>query len=433
MRRFIAVYTSIILITVIPNCVLAQDKKTPALETVKNLISDTHGFIEYGYGFRVGSDDRQKHCTTYHETRLQLELSKQFDTFEFQIKKDITYDAWEGTFDLDLREAYVYLFPLDWVDLKIGRQILTWGTGDFLFLNDLFPKDWQSFFIGREDEYLKAPSTALKVSAFPELFGQEFVVDFVWMPVFEHDRFIVGERISYFNTLLNDKAGFKRQVHFERPDRTFDNSVFAARISKNFSGTETALYFYKGFFTRPLGFDFNAWRNIFPQLAVYGTSVRGAVLNGIGNMEIAYYDSMDDSTGDDPFIENSVLKGLVGYTRELKKDLTMGLQYYVEYMMDYGNYRSSYPLSEIRADQARQVVTLRLTQLMMLQTLRLSFFTFYSPTDEDAYIRPSLNYKINDNLDVTCGGNIFVGREEHTFFGQLEDNTNLFARIRYSF
>ena len=36
-------------------------------------------------------------------------------------------------------------------DLKIGQQVLTWGTGDYVFLNDLFPKDYQSFFSGRDD------------------------------------------------------------------------------------------------------------------------------------------------------------------------------------------------------------------------------------------------------------------------------------------
>ncbi len=48
------------------------------------------------------------------------------------------------------------------VNLKIGRQVFTWGTGDYLFINDLFPKDYESFYIGRDDEYLKRPSEAVK-------------------------------------------------------------------------------------------------------------------------------------------------------------------------------------------------------------------------------------------------------------------------------
>ena len=37
-------------------------------------------------------------------------------------------------------------------DVKIGQQVLTWGTGDYVFLNDLFPKDYPSFFAGRSDD-----------------------------------------------------------------------------------------------------------------------------------------------------------------------------------------------------------------------------------------------------------------------------------------
>ena len=253
------------------------------------------------------------------------------------------------------------------------------------------------------------------------------------MPYFQHDRYVTGERISYFNSLLNDKAGFKNEIHDQRPDYTFKNSVFAARLSKNFSGTETALYFYSGFYPRPLGFDMSTWRSFYPELSVYGGSVRRSILGGIGNAEIGYYDSRQDSKGDDPLIENSSLKGVIGYTRELKRDLSMGLQYYWEFMTDFDEYNKAVTIHETRADELRQLVTVRLTQLLKMQTLKLSLFAFYSPTDEDSYLRPSVSYKWSDNIELFAGGNIFFGREEHTFFAQLEDNTNLYCRIRYSF
>jgi len=405
----------------------------PGFGKLKEFVSGFHGFGETGYGGRLKSDDRQKHTTIYHEYRFQLEYSKRIKDIDLRYKSDMVYDAWKGAFIYDLREANAYLYPFDWMDIKAGRQILTWGTGDFLFLNDLFPKDYQSFFIGREDEYLKAPSTSIKTSFYPEIFKQSINIDFVWTPVFEHDRFITGERLSYYNNLLNDKAGFKNKIHYENPDRTLRNSEYAARISKNFSGIDSALYFYKGFFHQPLAFDFDSHRSKFPELAVYGGSVQGAIFGGVGNFEIAYYDSMDDTKGDDPFVENSYLKGLIGYNRELMKNLTFGTQYFVELMSDYDEYKKTYPVTELRANQARQVITFRLTQLMFMENLKLSVFTFYSPNDEDTYIRPNLSYKWSDNLMLTIGGNIFAGKEEHTFFGQFEDNTNIYGRIRYSF
>jgi hypothetical protein len=68
-----------------------------------------------------------------------------------------------------------------------------------------------------------------------------------------------------------------------------------------------------------------------------------------------------------------------------------------------------------------------------MQTLELSLFTFYSPTDRDAYFRPRATYDLTDEWTLSGGLNIFVGEDEHTFFGQFENNSNVYAALRYSF
>jgi hypothetical protein len=102
-------------------------------------------------------------------------------------------------------------------------------------------------------------------------------------------------------------------------------------------------------------------------------------------------------------------------------------------MMDYAEYESSLPSGAAQKDEYRHVLTFRLTKLMMNQNLRLSLFTYYSPSDEDAYFRPKVHYKVSDRWAVEAGGNIFTGKDNHTFFGQFKDNTNAYAGSRYSF
>ncbi|MCK5558691.1 MAG: hypothetical protein KAJ01_09945, partial [Candidatus Hydrogenedentes bacterium] len=63
----------------------------------------------------------------------------------------------------------------------------------------------------------------------------------------------------------------------------------------------------------------------------------------------------------------------------------------------------------------------------------LSLFGYYSPSDEDAYLKPKAHYKINDNWAAEAGGNIFLGDDDHTFFGQFEKDTNAYFSLRYSF
>ncbi len=174
-------------------------------------------------------------------------------------------------------------------------------------------------------------------------------------------------------------------------------------------------------------------RSVFPKLRAYGSSLRGTLGKGIGSVEVGYYDSYQDQGGDNAFINNSEFRVLLGYEREIARELTLGIQYYLEHMMEYGAYRDTLPFFMTARDQDRHVVTLRLTKLLMNQNLILSFFGYFSPSDSDAYLRPTITYKINDQFMIEGGGNIFLGNSRSSFFGQFQDNTNIYAGVKFSF
>ncbi|MBN2272050.1 MAG: hypothetical protein JXN61_15655, partial [Sedimentisphaerales bacterium] len=350
------------------------------------------------------------------------------DWGDIRVKGDVYGDMVEEQAEFDLREANIFLRPSESMDMKIGRQVLTWGTGDLIFINDLFPKDWNSFFIGRDNEYLKAPSDAVKIS----LFGDWANLDIAYTPQFDPDRYIDGRRISYWSLPMGSLAGDNAIVHTNRPDRWFRDDEIAARLYKTIRNYEVAFYGYRGFWKSPGGMNAAMNQALFPDLNVYGASVRGPVGKGIGNAEVGYYDSSDDASGRNALTNNSEMRYLLGYTQEIGRDLTMGLQYYVEQMMDFHAYKRSLTAGPAR-DQYRHLTTVRLTKLLMNQNLRLSFFTYYSPSDKDVYLRPNVNYKINDNLAWELGANIFFGDYPNTFFGQFENNTNIYTGWRYSF
>ena len=100
---------------------------------------------------------------------------------------------------------------------------------------------------------------------------------------------------------------------------------------------------------------------------------------------------------------------------------------------DYDEYETFLPAGMKKDDEYRSLLTLRITKLLKNQTLRLSAFAYYSPTDNDSYLRAKAHYKVTDQWAVEAGGNIFLGADDHTFFGQFEDNTNIFAGLRRSF
>ncbi|GBC59670.1 hypothetical protein DENIS_0611 [Desulfonema ishimotonii] len=387
---------------------------------------EMHGFCEVRAGCRTQKDPHEKDISVT-ETRLQVDLSTCNDWADFKYKGDVWADGVTEKGEYDTREAWIFSRPTDFTDVKIGRQVLTWGTGELVFLNDLFPKDWQSFFIGRDTEYLKAPSDAAKLS----FFTGPVSTDVVYTPRFDPDRYVTGEYISYRNGTEGTLTGRDATAASDKPGRWFRDDEIAVRIYGNVNNYELALYGYRGFWKSPGG-ETPSGVATFPRLNVYGASARGQLGPGIGNIELAYYQSADDESGSDPLVKNSEMRYLAGYAQDIGKDFNAGLQYYVEQMLDYSGYTAGLESGPAR-DRHRHVITVQLTKLLMNQNLELSLASYYSPSDEDGYLRPSARYKYTDQLTLEAGANIFFGDEPHTFFGQLEKNTNVYGAIRYDF
>ncbi len=372
------------------------------------------------------------------EFRTQLQVSKEWDLWSTGVNVigDLVFDPVLGedkievskdTVLLQLREASLVTSPLEMLDVKVGRQILTWGTGDLVFINDLFPKDWNAFLIGREMTYLKAPSDAVKFSLYHSLAN----LDVVFTPQFDPDRYPERRRLSSWDPFASEVLGTSNPIPVDIPDRYMKDSEVALRLNRQIHGYEMAGYYYRGYWKSPAGADPRTGKAIFPELSVFGASARGSMAGGILNFETGFYDSREDRKGTNGFIRNSELRFLVGFEKEIRKSLTMGLQYYQEYMLFHDAYEASLPPGRVDlADRARQVLTLRLSQTSMRERLRLGVFTFVSPTDRDVAIMPTATYALNDQWRVHAGANWFIGKQEHSFFGQLESNSNVNMGLR---
>ncbi len=406
------------------------------IQSAYALDTELHGFVDSRAGVRTQNDPHQDD-RSLTEVRLQLDSLTYLERATVQARADFVYDDLAddiGRIDLetgdgfiDLRELNILFTPVDITDVKLGRQILTWGTGDLLFINDLFPKDWNSFLLGRDEEYLKAPSDAVFASFFPAI----GTIDVAYAPRMDADRYVDGRRISYWNG--SGIAGQDMVVDADRRDEWFKDDEIALRIYRPLLSYEAALYAYHGFWKSPVGFDNVTSNAYFPELNAYGGSVKGSLGKALINAEAGYYDSQEDRAGTNPFVPNSEFRFLTGYQREVAKNTTASMQYYAEWMMDYDGYKAGVPSASTARDEVRHVLTLRLTKLMMNQNLILGLFTFYSPSDNDAYLRPNATYKLNDHWMLTANGNIFIGEHDHTFFGQFEKNSNVNLGIRYSF
>ncbi len=387
------------------------------------------GFTELGLGYFTQHNALER-TNSLEEIRNRLEVSYRTLAIDLVASTDAVLDGVVDDAFWQTRELYAAK-AFKTLNIKVGRQISTWGTGDYLFLNDLFPKDWSSFFAGRDDEYLKAPSDSLRLSTYLDTFN----IDLVYSPDFTADQYIKGERFSFFSP--NDAFGQPNPVSTSfLPVKQTSHSQWSARLSTTLNGIEYALYGYHGAWTTPVGVNMSDHAMpyaYFPALSAYGGSVRLPLGVGLFNAEFSVYNSLDDSAGNNPNVPNDQTKVLIGYEQELIKNLTGSVQYYVEHMHEYSKYRAHEHFPEFSTKQNRDLITVRLTHLAFKQKLTSAAFLFYSPSDNDGYLKASVNYRYSDNMSYAAGVNAFFGEENFTFFGQHQENSNIWLRARFNY
>jgi hypothetical protein len=356
--------------------------------------------------------------------RLQLELAPRGERWGFLGKAEVIQDAVGGSTDVDLREGYLDVrFPA--LDLRLGRQIITWGVGDLIFITDVFPKDRVAFISGLPLEYLKKGSDAANGTV--HWAGSS--LQLVLIPRFEPDAVPeAGGRLRFHDPM----AAVERRSTDE-PSPALERLEAGARLFRNVLGWDLSLYAYRGFFHQPAAeSEPGGLRIFYPPLNVYGASSQGAALGGVWSFEGGYYDSRSDRSGLNTPVENSSVKLLAGYQRELMPDLTAGGQYLAEIMEDHAEYLSARGAGMPKRPSVRHVLTLRLTQLLWNQTLRLGLFALASPNEGDVYVNPEAKYNLTDALWAALGVNLFGG-PTRTENGQFEGNSNLYLVVRYAF
>jgi hypothetical protein len=420
----------LLLISILLGAGSLSAQSTPS-QSKKEFPFQVHGFLLGNYTARTqDADGKVGGPFLWGDERLRLEISNKTSKgcLGFQLKGDLFHDAVGDKPGGLVREAY-FDCSRGPFDLRLGRQIVTWGLGDLLFINDVFPKDWGAFFSGRPLEYLKLGVDAAKLDISTHALNAELVV----IPFFKPDNLPPPDRFFFYDPF----AGVQDRP-VQKPASTWGNAEFALRVYRRVADTDISLYAYRGYWRQP---SFRPDRlpqpteliGFYPRLNTYGASAQRNVGAGLFSFEAGYYDSQDDRRGMDPAIPNSEWRFLVGYQRQFANDFTVGTQYYNETMRNYVSYKATLPTGLPLQDHIRHLVTLRLTKFLKYQTWKLSMFGFYGLSDQDGMFIPEVWRAFTDRLSLSVGANIFMGQRPTTFFGQFRHDNNVYAAIRYGF
>ncbi len=391
-----------------------------------------HGFLMGNLALRSSGErppNGEGGAFVLGEERLRLDVSgasKSGDVF-LLFKGDVFHDAVVNRADGDLREGYAG-YHRGPIDFRLGRQIVTWGVGDLFFINDVFPKDWESFFSGRPMEYLKRGIDAVRVQYSSEALN----ADLVATPFFRPDALPSPKRFFLYSPFPS--AASQQEI---TPPARAENMEVALRLYRRVSGFDVSLYGYRGFWRTP-GIragsdDAPKITRFYPRLAVLGASAQRNWLQGVISLEAGRYNSLDDRGGADASIPNSEWRLLAGYQRQLGRELTANFQGYAEVMDRYDAYRRSLPPGTPLQNRFRSVLSVRLTQFLGYQSWKLSVFLAYSPADNDYFTQPEVSHRLTDRLSVAMGANVFGGRRDTTFFGQMAKDDNVYLSARFDF
>lgn len=339
---------------------------------------------------------------------------------------------------LRLREVYMDMYFKNF-DIRIGKQQIVWGKADGVFITDIVsPLDLSEFLLPDFDEirqgviaskidYYIGNSTieAIWMPAFspnlrPDARSDWYIApDFPVTPTFDWSKNAVNPSLENSELFLKWSA-MTSKIDFElMGGYTWDDNP-AMHVQKTIS-----MDTIQGVPTPVL-----TGISVTPQhhrLSVIGgsfsTEIKGLILRGEGAYYNGKYFQTENPIANDALVQKDYLNYVVGLDFSIK-DIKLSTQFIQKYIIDFEE--------GINENEFHNTATFLARYDMMRETLHLELFSYIGLSDSDALIRPKISYDFDDSFSLLFGANIFVG-DEGGQFGQYQDNSMIYTKIKYSF
>jgi hypothetical protein len=324
---------------------------------------------------------------------------------------------------IELREAYMEYIAAQW-DMRIGRQIITWGNADGLRITDIIcPADYTEY-ITRDFDDIRIPVDAFNFRYLPGLADFQLI----WLPLFEPSILPSGDNpwavstTSYQNAVIKD---------VKEPEQNLSNSEIAAKMSFYLSGIDLAL---SGFYTwddTPTYHTsiINDTLYITPKyhrLKYLGLEINKPCGAFVIRSEAAYYKDkyFEDSVSSDGTTKKDLLKAMIGLDWYPGNDWNVSAQLADDLILDYE--------TGLNEKENTPIITLNISKQILRQTVEISNLLYFGFNENDLYDRLEIDYAFTDELHFSGGTDIFQGNDSGDF-GIYKDNSQLWFKAKYSF
>lgn len=368
------------------------------------------GMLRSYTGARPGEGD-----VPLTEQTVDLKLRGWGDMSQITVNPFVYLDA-EGTPEIGVREAYVDLF-LPSLDIRVGQQAIVWGEAEGAFITDIVsPQDLRSFILADFSE-VRMGVPALKA----DYYAGAFTFEAVWLPRFVATRLPEVDSIWYTAEMapLNNAS---------LPGDGLENSEIFGKVSYFGASLNAELMAGYAWDDQPvLSGAAPAPDAVHERYTVVGGSFSTTVGPAVLRSEAAAYLERDFTgvagPGNLALYEHHQVNGLVGVDWSLM-GIDMSAQYIADYIYDYDE--------ALLADEFSHTGTFRLRDNYLADTLTLELFGYLGFDPNDALLRPSVSYSIEDGVEIRTGAEIFLGDGEGKF-GRYSDNTLGFVSLRWYF
>jgi hypothetical protein len=392
-------------------------------------------FKQLGLGGFIRSD--------YYSASKRLDGQKSLPGLTFQPKALPKFGSWgdakiegritddnlrrDNRFQGRLLEAYTN-FYLGSVDLRVGKQVITWGRADALNPTDvLTPKDF-TLLSARDEEERRIGTAAVKAN----YYRGDYTLSLIWLPIFNPSTIP-----------LTAPAGF-RITEDKRSQGRWTEQGFAAKLDHTGGDFDWSFSYYYGLDVIPTG------RSVTPTLTNLSHNrihmVGADFAKNLGRVglrgETAYVHTQDPG-GSDVVVKNPYVFTVLGADYDVTEDLNINLQAYQRIIINYQDmFRIQDPavrnvavlnvIFHQQMDRIQEGITGRIKAQWWNDTLEAELLGVWNANRSDFFVRPSVAYAFTDRWKGFMGWDVFNGRKE-SLNGFLQNNTSFFAELRATF
>lgn len=323
-----------------------------------------------------------------------------------------------------LREAYLY-YNKSGLDIRAGRQIITWGVADAMRITDIIsPMDFTEFLTQDYDD-IRIPVNGIRVKYTRPKWNAEAIV----IPVSSFYELSTDSDNPWAVSLPGVTVPCSINLD-GTPEKKFRNVEYGGRIGAYLSGIDFNLYVLRTWnkmpvFRKTVAEDGSLLcKGEYHRMTMLGADLSVPLGKFVVRAEAAeYFGEAQEPVVNAAVVTRNSTNALVGLDWYAGNDWQLGIQYSNKYI--------SGKMSGISSYRNTGMATVRISKDLLHNTLSVSNFGYIDVANGGIYNRLYADYALTDQIHAFLGYDYFHADKGQ--FAMYDRNSEVWIKLKYSF